>query len=115
MSQIIEYALDNGIVPILGTKADRFEGDDSINEATRQLAAAYRIPLWDFDAIAATLPNRGLTDDHAHLSVYRNNDYTDPETYQRGYPMSDLSALVVLDAVREIMFPDTSAVESSEP
>ncbi|MEZ4539290.1 MAG: hypothetical protein R3C43_04830 [Chloroflexota bacterium] len=115
MSQIIEYALDNGIVPILGTKADRFEGDDSINEATRQLAAAYRVPLWDFDAVAATLPNRGLTDDHAHLSVYRRNDYTDPETYQRGYPMSDLSALVALDAVREIMFPDASAVESSEP
>lgn len=115
MSQIIEYVLDNGIVPILGTKADRFEGDDSINEATRQLAAAYRVPLWDFDAVAATLPNRGLNDDHAHLSVYRHNDYTDPETYQRGYPMSDLSALIVLDAVREIMFPDASAVESSKP
>ena len=115
MSQIIEYALDNGIVPILGTKADRFEGDDSINEATRQLAAAYRVPLWDFDAVAATLPNRGLTDDHAHLSVYQNNDYTDPETYQRGYPMSDLSTLVVLDAVREIMFPDASTAEPNEP
>ncbi len=115
MSQIIEYALDNGVIPILGTKADRFEGDDSINEATRQLAATYHVPLWDFDAVAAVLPNRGLTNDHAHLSVYRRNDYNDPETYTRGYPMSDLSALVVLDAVREIMFADSPAVGSNEP
>ena len=77
----------------------------SINEATRRLAAAYRVPLWDFDAVAATLPNRGLTDDQAHLTVFGRNDYTDPETLQRGYPVSDLSTLVVLDAVRRIAWP----------
>ncbi len=105
MGQIIEFAIESGVIPILGTKADRFEGDDSINEATRRLAAAYRVPLWDFDAVAATLPNRGLTDDQAHLTVFGRNDYTDPETLQRGYPVSDLSTLVVLDAVRRIAWP----------
>lgn len=99
MAQIVEYCLENGVIPILGTKADRFEGDDSINTATRRLAAEYAVPLWDFDVLAGTLPNRGLTDDHAHLTTRNNNDYTDPETFTRGYPMSDLSALVVLDAV----------------
>ena len=54
-------------------------------------------------AVAATLPNRGLTDDHAHLTTRNNNDYTDPETFTRGYPMSDLSALVALDAVWRVM------------
>jgi len=103
MGKIIEYAIENGVVPVLGTKADRFEGDDSINEATRRLAAEYRVPLWDFDALAATLPNRGLTDDQAHLTVYGRNDYTDPETYTRGYPMSDLSALVVLSELMNLM------------
>ena len=49
MAQIIEYCLENGVIPVLGTKADRFEGDDSINAATRRLAATYRVPLWDFD------------------------------------------------------------------
>jgi len=39
MRQIVQYAIDNGVVPVLGTKADRFEGDDSINEVTRRLAA----------------------------------------------------------------------------
>lgn len=103
MRRIIEFCIENGVIPVLGTKADRFEGDDSINETTRRLAAEYRVPLWDFDAVAATLPNRGLTDDYAHLTVYRNNDYTDPETMTHGYPVSDLSALVVLDAVRMLL------------
>lgn len=103
MARIIQFAIDNGVVPILGTKADRFEGDDSINQTTRRLAAEYRVPLWDFDILAATLPNQGLTDDEAHLTVHGRNDYTDPETFTKGYPMSDLSALAVLDAVRRIM------------
>lgn len=104
MGQIIQYTIDNGVIPVLGTKADRFEGDDSINSATRRLATAYRVPLWDFDTVAGTLPNRGLTDDHAHLTVYGHDDYNDPETLQRGYPASDLSTLVVLDAIRRIAF-----------
>jgi len=102
MRQIVQYTLEQGVVPVLGTKADRFEGDDSINEVTRRLAAELRVPLWEFDRVAATLPNRGLTDDHAHLTVYGRNDYTDPETLTRGYPVSDLSALVVLDVIRRL-------------
>ncbi len=103
MSQIIEYCIENGVIPILGTKADRFEGDNSINEATRRLAADYRVPLWDFDRLAETLPNRGLKDDQAHLTVSAVNDFTNPETFTRGYPMSDLSALVALDAIADIL------------
>lgn len=102
MRQIVQYCLDNGVVPVLSTKADRFEGDDSINEATRRIAAELRVPLWDFDRVAATLPGRGLTGDHAHLTVYGKNDYNDPEALSRGYPVSDLTALIVLDALREL-------------
>ena len=58
------------------------------------------------DLLAATLPNRGLTDDNAHLTTRNNNDYTDPDTFTRGYPMSDLSALAVLDAVWRAMTAD---------
>ena len=103
MSKIIEFCIDIGVIPILGTKADRFEGDNSINEATRRLAAEYLIPLWDFDRLAETLPNRGLTEDLAHLTTYGRNDYTDPETFSRGYPMSDLSALVILDMIAGLL------------
>lgn len=102
MRRILDYCIENGIIPVLGTKADRFEGDDSINEATRRLAAEYHIPLWDFDTLAATLPNRGLSGDQAHLAIHFNNDYTNPETFTMGYPMSDLSALVVLEEIRRV-------------
>lgn len=103
MARIIEYSIDNGVIPILGTKADRFEGDNSINEATHRLAAEYRVPLWDFDQLAETLPKRGLSGDRAHLTITGRNDYTDSETFTFGYPVSDLSALVILDQVREIL------------
>ena len=102
MRQIVAYSVEQGVVPVLGTKADRFEGDNSINEVTRRLAAELRVPLWEFDRVAETLPNRGLSDDHAHLTVYGRNDYADPEALTRGYPVSDLTALVVLDALRQI-------------
>lgn len=107
MRQIVQTSLDNGVIPILGTKADRFEGDDSINEATRRIATEMRVPLWDFDRLAETLPGRGLGEDNAHLKLYRNNDYTDPETFARGYPMSDLSTLVVLEAIRQAVAQTT--------
>lgn len=103
MRQIVQTSLDHGVIPVLGTKADRFEGDDSINDATRRIAAEMRVPLWDFDRLAETLPDRGLGEDNAHLTMNLGNDYTNPETFNRGYPMSDLSALVVLDALRQAL------------
>lgn len=102
MRQIVEYTLDAGVIPVLGTKADRFEGDDSINQATRRLAAEYRVPLWDFDLLAETLPNRGLSEDWAHLTMLFGDDFSDPTTFSYGYPVSDLSALVILDAIRQL-------------
>lgn len=102
LHKIVEYALESGVVPVLGTKADRFEGDNRNNDIIRKVAADYRVPLWDFDLVAGTLPERGLSGDNAHLSVYKHNDYTDPDTLKAGYPVSDLTALVVLDAVRAL-------------
>lgn len=103
MRRIVDFSLENGVIPVLSTKADRFEGDNSINRATRQIAEEAHVPLLDFDRLAATLPGRGLGDDHAHLTLYRHNDYTDPETFNRGYPMSDLATLIMLDALREAL------------
>jgi hypothetical protein len=100
--QIVEFCIAEGVIPVLGTKPDRFEGPDGQNNAViRRLAAEYRVPLWDFDRIADTLPDRGLTADNVHLTIYRTNDYTDPETFNRGYPVNDLTALLMLDAIRQ--------------
>lgn len=101
VKQVIQYAIDNGVIPIIGTKADRFEGSNENNEILRELAAEMNVPLWDFDLLAETLPGRGLDTDGVHLIIDDlPHDYTDPAAFERGHAMQDLSALVALDQVR---------------
>jgi hypothetical protein len=96
----VEFSIERGIIPVLGTKADRFEGDNRNNEVLRRLAAEYGVPVWDFDVVAGTLPNRGLGQDNVHLTATESNDYTRPDTFQAGYPVNDLTALFMLDMIR---------------
>lgn len=100
LRRIIEYCLEQGVIPILGTKADRFEGRDNFNNnLIRQLAVEYRVPLWDFDLIAQTLPGHGLAGDGVHLTGLTTADYTQPQALQRGYGAHNLTALMMLDRV----------------
>jgi hypothetical protein len=106
LRQVIETAIDNGIIPIIGTKADRFEGSNENNDILRELAAEYNVPLWDFDLLADTIPGRGLDTDNVHLKIDDlPHDFTLPETFQRGHPLQDLSALIALDQVRRLVIP----------
>lgn len=99
MRQIIQTCINLGVVPILGTKPDHYEGpENTINQLIRRLAAEYRIPLWDFDLLAETVPGRGLQPDGLHLKEGGTNDYADPSSFQFIGPMEDLSALMALDA-----------------
>jgi hypothetical protein len=115
MREIIEYTLAQGIIPILSTKADRYEGGDWNNPITRRLAEEYGIPLWDFDFVANTLYERGMAEDGIHLSMSNANVYSDPIVMTRGYPISDLTGLMVLDAVRrEVVEPALYELQSNE-
>lgn len=97
MRQIVEHSIANGVIPVLGTKADRHEGPDNTNNnILRQIAADYRIPLWDFDQLAQTLPYSGLAADGVHMTSFYAHDYTLPEALQRGHGAHNLSALMVL-------------------
>ena len=107
---LLAHAIDNGVIPVLATKADRFEGpDDRNNHIIRQLAAEYAVPLWDYDRVAGTLPRRGLSGDDVHMTMADADDYTKPETFERGYPVSDLTALMTL---YEIMLEVTAASDT---
>lgn len=99
----IQYSIREGVIPVLVTKSDRFEGDNRHNETMRRLASEYAVPLWDFDVIAGTLPDRGLGGDSVHLTMYGRNDYTDPTTLTFGYPLSDLTGLMTLDVIRQVI------------
>ena len=94
---LLEYSISSGVIPILATKADRFEGpDDRNNQNIRRLAQEYAVPLWDYDRVAGTLPRRGLSGDDVHMTMADADDYTKPVTFERGYPVSDLTALMTL-------------------
>jgi len=104
MRQIVEYCLVQGAIPILGTKADVRDGNPSPNnEAIRRIADDYNIPLWDFEQLAKTLPNRGLDVDNHHLTTFYAHDWTSPIAWQRGHAAHNLSALMMLDAVWRVL------------
>jgi hypothetical protein len=110
LRRIVAFSIEQGVIPVLATKADRFEEEyDQNNAAIRRVAAEMHIPLWDFDRVAATLPNHGLLDDQVHLSHSIRNDYTDPETFSKGYPMNDLTALFVLQEILRIVTEENAA------
>jgi hypothetical protein len=93
MRKILDQLLAQGIVPILSTKADNREGDDSLNLQTAQLAVEYNIPMWNFWPVVDDLPNRGLYTKSvdAHLGdIYLTEEALERHRY---------TALLALDAV----------------
>ena len=109
LRKTVERTLELGVIPILLTKADRFEGEDNRNNnAIRQAAVDYAVPLIDFDVVAATLPNRGIRGgDNVHLSGPQVHDYNLPIVYEKGHTVHNLAILLMLDRIwREVMVKD---------
>jgi hypothetical protein len=104
LRKVVEFTVENGVIPVLATKADRFEGPDNRNNLIlRQIAADYQIPLWDFDIMADTLPGRGLQEDQVHLTEFAENNYTMSEALQSGHAVHNITALMVLDTIMQIV------------
>ena len=99
LRQVVQVAIDSGVIPVLGTKADRFEGSNINNDIIRQVAIDFQVPLWDYDLLAGTIPGRGLDVDAVHLTTFYAHDYTSPTAYQRGHGVHNLTALMVLDTI----------------
>ena len=102
IARMVQYCLDQGVVPIIGTKADRNEGSDINNTVMRTIAAEYHVPLWDLDLLMTTLPNHGLEAEGVHLTTFFQNDWRQPAAFTRGQGLQNLSALMVLDRVWRI-------------
>lgn len=60
LRKVITQLIDNGVVPILATKADNRELDDRVNRDMALLADEFNLPLWNFWAALSDLPDRGL-------------------------------------------------------
>jgi hypothetical protein len=109
MREIIEVTLDHWIVPIIATKPDNFEEDESINLLLAYLAIEYEVPLWNFWAAIQPLPNAGLEEDDVHLS-WGPTHFDDPDIMKLGWPMRNLTAMQALYAVWQTVY-DSSVDE----
>ena len=99
MRKIIEELIALGIIPILSTKADNLEDDNSINATIAQLAVEYQIPLWNFWKAVQPLERHGAQpDDEAHL-VWAGCRFDDPISMQTGWAWRNLTALQSIDQV----------------
>ncbi len=95
---LVDKLLKNDVVPILVTKADNLEGDNSINAIIAQVAYEKEVPVLNYWRAAQELPDQGLEADKIHLT-YAAPRFSDPEAMKFGWPWRNLTALQALDAV----------------
>jgi hypothetical protein len=86
LRKIVDYSIQNGVIPILSTKADNIEGDNSLNADVAKVAYDYDMPLWNFWAAVQYLPNHGLMEDNIYLTV-------------EGWNERSFTGLMTLDAI----------------
>ena len=98
LRKVIERTIELGVVPILATKADNLEGDDSLNATMARLAVEYDLPLWNFWAAVQPLPDHGLQPDAVHLT-WASNRFDQPDNMRRAWPVRNLTALQTLAAL----------------
>jgi hypothetical protein len=103
MRAVVEYTIEQGVIPVLSTKPDQRKGTAQVNDILRKIAADYKIPLWDFARVSETLPGRGLGPDGVHLTGFYQHDYTLPQALQRGHGVQNLTALIVLDEIWRVL------------
>ena len=96
MRRVIEYSLEQGVIPILATKVDT-EGGDRVNALIARLADQYQIPLWKFWRAEQPLWNHGQPD--AIHFTWASNDFSSAYSLRYGWPVRNLTALQALDAV----------------
>jgi hypothetical protein len=99
MHQILILLLDQGVVPVIGTKADNLEGDHRINQIFARLALEYEVPLWNFWLAVQPLPAGGLQEDLEHLT-FGPNFFGSADAMQNAWPVRNLTALQMLDALQ---------------
>jgi len=92
LREIVQVAIDHGTVPILTTKADNIEGDNSLNAATARVAYDLDVPLMNFWLAANSLENHGLDSE-------RDDVYLTPTAWD----LRNFTALMTLDTVWKVI------------
>ncbi len=110
--QAVRDAADMGVIPVLATIPPRQDVSadtiTALNEIIIDVATNNQVPVFNLWRALNELPNSGLNGDNVTLSVSPNGagDLTAgaPTTY--GLNALNYNALVTLDTLRNIIFPD---------
>ena len=106
--RIVQQTIDQGVIPVLITKADDLECRDNsapcgfINAKIAQLAGEYQVPLLNLRQVVDQLPGRGCIADGFHYNFPGDNKsaWFEPQYLQYGYNQRNLTALQTLDVIR---------------
>ena len=100
MRTILDETIAQGVLPVVGTKADNVEGNHFINATIARLAHEYGVPLWNYWRAVQPLPDHGLQADGVHLT-FAPPRFDDPAAMQKAWPVRNLNALQILQRVME--------------
>ncbi len=98
LRKIVEITINYGIVPILATKADN-ANQLNYNPIIAAVAAEFDVPLWNLWLAQQSLPEQGLLDNVHPTGTFAAFDFTAANLETYGWPVRNLTALQVLEAV----------------
>jgi hypothetical protein len=101
--RVLDMTIGNGVVPVLSTKADNAEGDESINATIARVAYEYDLPLWNYWLAVQSLPDKGMrSPEHLSASPAGFTNF-EGDNMNYGWSVRNLTALQVLDHVRRLV------------
>lgn len=106
LSQIVQYTISQGVIPVLTTfpnGADYYPSQcEQFNNVIRSIAASEQIPLIEFRNPALSLPDRGVGSDKFHLSLNGSSYYIalNGEQNVYGLTLRNMLTLQALDDLR---------------
>ena len=118
LTRVVQLVAAADVVPVLSTVPDRTDSPSTVaagpafNAVIREVAAAQRVPLEDYWTALQPLPQRGVSEDGVHPSIYRRPGggteaaYFTPDALAYGYNVRNLLTLATLAHVRAVVFDD---------
>jgi GDSL-like Lipase/Acylhydrolase family len=112
LREVLRRVEARSVVPVLSTIPDHRGTPEftarsrAFNGIIRRVASSLHIPLLDYHAALASLPNAGLSDDNIHPSAYVENGDTragvfTPAGLRNGYNVRNLTLLLMLERLIE--------------
>ncbi len=106
LRQTVDETLERGIIPVLSTftnnpeNADHWDQILALNVITIEVAAEYDIPVINFWLAARPLPDYGIAEDYAHLTVSGGTiSFAGGREAEYGLTLYNLAVLKMLDTI----------------